>query len=234
VSQSIIFPPLFASSPELHCGVSTRAFDRPGENSLRDHERRFLEVLGVESSSLAIPKQVHGNTILRVERPGVYPDCDGLVTSTQGLFLRVVTADCLPVFLHDPVERVAGIVHAGWRGCVNDIVRLSVERMMGEFSSNPISIKAFIGPAARSCCYEVGEDVASRFDHEFLIRKSTGRVYLDMQKFTVSRLKSAGLVESNIEVSDYCTISTPELFHSYRRDGVRAGRMVAVIGIRPY
>lgn len=104
--------------------------------------------------------------------------------------------------------------------------------MIEEFSAKPDTLRAYIGPSARVCCYEVGEEVASQFDERFRVRKERARPYLDMQSFTTSLLTEMGLRHEHIEISPYCTICMPELFHSYRRDGAKSGRMRGIIGLR--
>ena len=95
--------------------------------------------------------------------------------------------------------------------------------------SEPSNFVCYIGPAARSCCYEVGEEVAQSFPAEYVIRSDFPKPHLDLQKMNKDILLQHGVQETNIEVADECTICSPELLHSYRRDGKRSGRMMAVI-----
>ena len=102
--------------------------------------------------------------------------------------------------------------------------------MLQEFGSKPDELYAFIGPSAGQCCYEVGEDVAQRFDAEFVSRRN-GKFYLDIKKANEEQLRNAGVPGTNIEVHEDCTICRTELYHSYRRDGDKSGRMMAIIGL---
>jgi hypothetical protein len=91
-------------------------------------------------------------------------------------------------------------------------------------------MQAFIGPAAGGCCYEIGEEVARRLDSRFVLRDGS-RLRADLKGANAAQLEEAGIPVGNIEVHPGCTIMEPEVFHSYRRDGKRSGRMMAVIGI---
>ena len=246
MSVPVIFSKLFSSFPQISFGFSTRQggitpdpFDmnlsfNVGDDRTRvmQNRRKFLQSVQIAEDQLAIPKQVHGDTVHRAERPGEYQNCDGLITNNLGVFLSVKVADCLPIFFFDPSSNSIAAVHAGWRGSAQKIVQRAVALMVAEFSTRPETMLVYIGPSSRVCCYEVGEEVASKFHQQFLSRKADTRPHLDMHSFTVSLLREMGVKDSHIEVSPYCTICTPELFHSYRRDGARSGRMMGTIGIR--
>lgn len=248
MSVPIVFSSIFSSFPQVKFGFSTRQDGINSEvfglnvsfgvgddrSNVGEHQRRFLESLSIVRGDLAIPKQVHGSTVQRVTHPGLYDDCDALITNEADVFLSITVADCLPIFLFDPSSQSIGAVHAGWRGCAQNIVQKTVLRMAAECSAKLETMRVYVGPSARSCCYEVGEEVASQFDEKFLIRKTGARPHLDMQAFTVAVLSEMGIQNSQIEISQYCTICTPELFHSYRRDGARSGRMIGVIGLVRY
>lgn len=189
----------------------------------------FFGTLKIGLDELAIPKQVQGANIKRVYVQGGYDDCDGLITNSYGVFLAITTADCLPVFLFDPVAKCVGAVHAGWRGLTLDIIPNAIKMMQVELGSLPENILVFIAPAAGVCCYEIQSDVASKFLEKYIVRKKN--IYLDMKLCANDQLIKSGIRNSNIEISNYCTICNPELFHSYRRDNKKSGRMMGVIGL---
>lgn len=197
-------------------------------NVLANRER-FFGALKIGLDELAIPRQVQGGIIRRVYIQGGYDSCDGLITNSHGVFLVVSTADCLPVFIYDPVAKAVGVVHAGWRGLSMDIIPRAIRMMEGEFKSSPDNLIVFIGPSADVCCYEIQSDVASRFSDTFL--KKSDKTFLNMKLITLNQLINSGLKKENIEISQYCTICNPELFHSYRRDKEKSGRMMGVIGL---
>jgi YfiH family protein len=198
--------------------------------NVKANRGRFFGSLSIALTELAIPHQVHSATVNRVSAPGNYPECDALISNVRRLFLCVTVADCVPILLYAPDPPAVGIVHAGWRGTLARITSAAVASMMREFSSAPSQVLAYLGPSAGVCCYTVGGEVASQFDSRFLRHQSSG-VSLDLKAANVAQLEELGVPPENIEVSPYCTISEPLLFHSHRRDGKLSGRMMGVIGL---
>jgi polyphenol oxidase len=234
---------LFAKYPNLVSGMSTRKggvspepFGMNTSFSVNDdpdrvrlNRERFLRELGISEDRLAVPSQVHGDTVRLVTEPGRYESCDGLITRSPGLFLSVSVADCLPIFLNDPVRETVGLVHAGWRGTKLNILSHAL-RIFAEESTRPEDLFVCIGPGAGACCYEVGEEVAREFDAVYVHRIAGRKPHLDLKAVNRSILVAAGVPDGQIEVSAACTICSAELFHSYRRDGKKSGRMMGVIG----
>jgi YfiH family protein len=218
------------SPAPLGMNISFRVGDL--DQNVRENRRRFLEGLGIAEKHLAIPGQIHSATVRRIETPGHVPECDGLITGVPGVVLSVTVADCLPVLLADPVTRTVGAVHAGWRGTSACIAARAVELLADQCGVRPSDLIAYLGPSARSCCYEVGEEVAALFDGP-AVRTDQGKYYLDLRAANERQLLDYGVSPQNIESSPDCTISRPELYHSFRRDGSRSGRMMAVIGVLP-
>lgn len=217
------------TSPEpLGMNLSFRVGDKP--ERVGENRRRFFGALGFDPQRVAIPLQCHSSHIQSVNLPGEYDSCDGLVTTTKNLPLVITVADCLPIVLFDPRAAVLGHVHAGWRGSAGAIVRKAVTMMMDEFGASPTTMVAYLGPSAGVCCYEVGREVADAFLPDKLDIRN-GRIYLNLKKANTDQLLECGLRSENIEVSDSCTICSPELFHSYRRDREKSGRMMAVVSI---
>jgi YfiH family protein len=188
---------------------------------------------------------------------------DGLITSTLKLLLAIQTADCLPVILIDPKRRAIGVFHAGWRGTVKRIVEKGVGEMFRCFGSRPRDLKAAIGPGIQGCCYEVGEEVRTKFASQFAYAESLFRevkdsdpvrekypllfltarapghselpkkIFLDLVEANRQQLIAAGVPKKNIETSPLCTSCHPELLFSYRAEKGKTGRMIAAVGIRP-
>lgn len=215
-----------SSGPPFDFNLSFNVGDDPSR--VRLNRERFFGSLGISLDRLAIPKQVHSNTVMFADHPGGYDNCDALVTNTPGLSLCVSVADCLPVFLHDPKRNVIALVHAGWRGTAAGISENALELMKEQCGTDVGDVCAFIGPGAADCCYETGVDVAARFSME-CVRQKDGKHFLDLKAANRMQLVTAGVDPSRIEVSPLCTISDSNLFHSYRRDGKRSGRMMAVM-----
>jgi len=149
---------LFAS---LNCGVS-RAGER--ENAL-ENRRLAMSALGVPPESLSVLNQTHSSMVLTVDAPvtiDMNEEGDAQVTRTRGITLGVVTADCAPVLLHDPVAGVIGAAHSGWRGTLGFIAPATV-MVMEKLGANRRNITAVIGPCIEQRSYEVSPDFPAPF-----------------------------------------------------------------------
>jgi polyphenol oxidase len=188
---------------------------------------------------------------------------DGIITAERGLLIGIQTADCIPVLVADRKRRVVAAFHAGWRGTVKRIVEIGVGRMRLEFGSRPQDLVAAIGPGVGPCCYAVGEEVQSEFDsqfaysrelfHEvysadavhnkypmlFLTQCAPGHspigpsLHVDLTEANRRQLLDAGLSRRSIYLTGGCTNCETDLFFSHRASRGYAGRMMAVIGIKP-
>jgi YfiH family protein len=233
----------------------------------------FLKELGVANGHRSWPlvslRQIHSDVIHRVDRKLLdltheEPLAgDGVVTDTPGLVLAVQTADCLPIILADRKRRAVGVFHAGWRGTVKRIVEKGVGEMRKHFGSDPRDLLAAIGPGVQGCCYEVGEEVRTKFEAQFAYASSLFRqakesdpvrekypllfltarapghselpvkLFLDLVEANRRQLLDAGVMAKNIEVVGPCTACHTELLFSFRAEKGVTGRMMAAVGIRP-
>lgn len=184
-------------------------------------EKNLYEIYG--SDRLFFPaKQVHSSKIAVV--PDDDPvECDGIVTKVPQIAVCIKTADCLPLSLYDKKNRIIAILHCGWRGLFSGVIEAGFERMsfLGAEVDNIIAV---IHPHICGRCYEVKEDVASIFPREAVF-ESEGQLHLDLAILTQIKLKNIG-IENSI-ISRLCTFHNPGLFHSYRRDGNMAGRIIS-------
>jgi len=203
-----------------------------GDDPKRVHanRERLAGRLGFELERLATQRQVHGAGIGRVEQGYTPGESDALITSEPGWLLAVSVADCIPVLMYDPGTRVAAGVHSGWRGTACNIAGATIARLHEEFGTRPEHLIMYVGPGAGQCCYEVGEDVASAFQHEHCRPLGGGKYLFDNRGAVLRQLLDAGVSTFGIELDTRCTICDPGL-HSYRRDGMRSGRMFGVIGM---
>jgi len=186
-----------------------------------------------------------------------------MMTNEPGLLLAVQTADCIPVLVADRKRRVVAAFHAGWRGTAKRIAESGVGRMRLEFGSRPEDLIAAIGPGIGACCYAVGDEVLSSFESQFvysndlfrevydtdpvrikypmlfLTQRAPGHspigpsLHLDLVEANRRQLLDAGLKPKSIRAIGGCTSCQRELFFSHRGSQGHAGRMMAVIGIRP-
>jgi YfiH family protein len=189
--------------------------------------------------------QVHGTDALVVDQPVGQGDAfeggwDALVTNQPGVMITVRTADCVPVLLHDPVRRVVAAVHAGWRGAVAGIVPKTVALLVGRFGAAVDRLQMAIGPSAGPCCYEVDEPVLARLREVFpewravVEPVNTQKAHLDLRAFVRRQALAEGLLAERVTTVNACTICHPDLFFSYRREGVVKSTMVSGIALVPH
>ena len=197
-----------------------------------------------EDVAVVSVRQIHGTDILVVDRP-VRPgeqfagQWDALVTNQPKVMLTIRTADCVPVLIHDPDRKVVGAIHAGWRGAVARILPRTIEFLHRRFGSDPASLRIGIGPSAGPCCYEVDEPVLTplrtSYPHWRQVARETGvnKALLDLRGLIRGQSEAEGVPAAQVHVISLCTICNPELFYSYRREGVVNATMVSGIMLLP-
>lgn len=222
----IIRPAIWSDCEMITAGFTTRVAGRrdlsPAENL------RNICLPGGDDVQVAYLKQVHSDKVVVADAPGYAGEADGLVTTRPGITLAIQVADCAVVLLADRGRGIVAADHSGWRGTAALITTKVVEKMK-ELGSHPEDVEAFVGPCISSQAYEVGEEVASRFDEAFVYRKGFRKPHLDIRAALKSQLISAGVQETAIQIDQRCTWQNPQLFYSYRREGAGSGRMIGFI-----
>jgi YfiH family protein len=196
---------------------------------LTDRQRSALtQAVGASFGSLAWVKQVHGAGVIAVDQEfindSVLREADALVTDKKDVLVAVRTADCLPVFIWDPVNEAMGVVHAGWKSTHKEIVLKTCEIMAARYKSDYKNLSIAFGPSIRSCCYEVSTEFRNHFPGA--VTERGGQLFMDLIKANRDQLTSLGIHRDQIFDSRVCTVCTPGYF-SYRRDGAKAGRMIS-------
>ncbi|MCX7991332.1 MAG: peptidoglycan editing factor PgeF [Proteobacteria bacterium] len=190
----------------------------------------------VNPKHIIFMNQVHSDmVIIKADKRPSFPQADGIITQMKGLALAVKSADCLPIFLFDNKNKVISAIHSGWRGTALKIVKKALKKFEQEFNSNFSDIYVFIGPAINGSCYEIGKDVYQHFGFlgkkraDYFNRAKNNKFYMDLKGINAYILEQEGIPPENIEICDLCTHCESALFHSYRRDGVNAGRNISFI-----
>lgn len=208
------------------------------ENVL-ENRRRVAKALGIDPDKLIFPAQTHSDTV-RLVKAGTHPDTltetDALITNTPGICVCVMSADCVPILLYDPVHHAAGAVHAGWRGTVNKILTRTVEAMQAEFGTNPADLVAGIGPSISPDIYQVGGEVLEAVQQAFgdtqsLISQENGQGKGNLNLWEANRkqLQHLNVPEASVEIAGICTYQHSNDFFSARKSANRAGRFAAGI-----
>ena len=206
-------------------GFHSRIFDQSKRGE-------FLQELGLHPDNLVMVKQVHGSTIVAAERPD--PElsempADGLITKVPGLVLGIRTADCVPVIFWDPVQKVAGIAHGGWKGVKDGILSQMLKIFEKKSGTKMTDLRVAIGPSIRKCCYEVGSEFLGYFPGFYSGKGAKG--HLDLVGVVKSRLLKRGVLESHIYDTGLCTVCENKKFFSYRMESQTPERILSVISI---
>ena len=210
------------------------------ESGVLFRRKRFLAAAGFLSATAAIVRQVHGARLVEAAATAPVPEADGVVWiqgDLSGRIPAVRTADCVPILLADRQGRAAAAVHAGWRGTAAGIAAAGV-RALGDAGVAPGDLVAAMGPAILACCYQVGPEVVEALTAavpgpvaaEAVRPEGPGRARADLHAANRAQLAAAGVPEGAIHAAPWCTRCREDLFHSYRRQGAAAGRMMSCVG----
>ncbi len=217
----------------LNCGYGSSDQD----DVVAINRGRVARALGVEEPALVGVHQIHSADVVHVDGPTVArPKADALVTTTPGIALTVLTADCQPVLFADPVAGVIGAAHAGWKGALNGVLEATLDAMetLGALRGR---IAAVIGPSISQRAYEVGPEFFETFMDtdpaygRFFAQGEADRLQFDLPGFGLHRLRAAGVGQA--EWTRHCTYTDADRFFSYRRS-VHAreadfGRLISAI-----
>jgi polyphenol oxidase len=188
----------------------------------------FLKIItDFNLKNFTVLSQVHsikGHCIEKIKNPLDIFSMQGdfLITQQKNIGIGVLTADCLPVVVFDPITQTAGIAHSGWKGTSENIAYSMNNTMKTEYSVSPKNIKIWLGPAAKQCCYEVDKDFYKNFEHFSFYQKCffqrNKKKIFDNGLLSYLILQENGIPEKNIDTSHHvCTICN-EHYHSYRRN----------------
>ena len=235
-------------SPMPTRALNLAGFNEDDAENIYENRRRFLKLFDGDWT-LTGCWQTHSADVRVVRsdqeaqpKPGVLGDdiyCDALVSRTPKILLAVKTADCVPILLGDVKTGAFAAVHAGWRGTSSSIVGRAIEQLQSEYGTRAKDLRAAIGPAANSCCYEVGADVIKLFKERFaesdrlFTRTREGHARIDLHAANRDQLMLAGVSPDRIHLAPLCTMDRTDLFFSYRREKKlhgRVGRLMSVIG----
>ena len=187
--------------------------------------------------------QVHGDRIAVIDRPDLtradLEGYDAFICKLPGVAIGVRTADCVPILLYDPVQRVVAAVHSGWKGTVLKIAQKTIGLMKSDFGCLPKELRAVIGPAIGPDSFQVGQEVVEKFEEAGFPMSQvwsdrgpgdgspmSGGHHIDLFKANKWILEESGVMD--IQVFDIDTF-TDTSFFSARREGTACGRNINAI-----
>ena len=239
-------------------GVSESPFDNLNlaynigdkESCVKENRKIISGTLGIDYKNLVSAQQVHKDkiAIVRKEDKGkgafkysnAIAESDALITNIPAIPLLMCYADCVPVFILDPVKKAIALIHSGRRGTELELVLKTLFKMKKIFETNPHSCLAAIFPSIGPCCYHMKEENKIddywlneyKYNGEAISKQNKSGRSLDLKKANHLQLIKAGLQEKNIFINEICTADHPELFFSYRRDKGNTGRMAAIFMLK--
>ena len=206
---------------------------------VKQNRGNALAVLNVRSDSIFDVHQVHSTDVvltaraLRQNEPHI--KADAIITRTPNITLMMRFADCVPILLFDPTNRVIGLAHAGWIGTVNKIAGKTLQKMNMEFGTNPEDVLAAIGPSIGPDHFAVGNDVIEKVNSSFgdtakhLIIRQKGKSFFNLWKANQVVLNEAGV--KNIEIAEICTNCNLDEWYSHRGEYGKTGRFGVIMGL---
>jgi polyphenol oxidase len=228
------------ASSGIYAGLNCGPGSQDQANAVSVNRGRVASALGVAPDRLLSLHQTHSADVAVAgsEAWSERPRADAAVTAVPGVALSVLTADCAPVLLLDAEARVAGAIHAGWRGALHGVIEATVDAM-ARLGARPERVRAAVGPTISQRVYEVGPEFLEQFLDEdpafgrFFVNGTDDRYLFDLPGFVLARLREAGVGEAGWLGA--CTYSDPARFYSYRRKvrtgEVDYGRLISAIAL---
>ena len=218
----------------LNCSKNTNDL----KNNVNKNIKKALSSLNAVNQKLIIANQYHSNKIIIIKnRLKKSYRADGFVTKNNNIFLGILTADCAPVFFYDPILKIIGAAHIGWKGCLKNICK-SVTESMKNIGSKNTNIEAIIGPCINFRNYEVGRDLYLKFSKKnkeykkFFIKKANHKYLFNLSSSIEYQLKKLRILRVILCNED--TYSNNEKYFSHRRSKMKeesnTGRMINIIG----
>ncbi|MCL4550793.1 MAG: peptidoglycan editing factor PgeF [Bacteroidetes bacterium] len=243
--MQIIKSALLNKYPELIFGLSTKiGLERTAPyffnmsltvgddiETVKQNRDAFFKEIGLNSSQIALQKQIHSDIITVVNEAGLIGESDAMVTTKPGIGLAISTADCTPIFIYDRGNHLIAAVHSGWRGTTKRILEKTLIRLKEEYNSRADDLIVYIGPSISQKNYEVGKEVAQQFDKKYL-RYENNKIYLDVASANLDMIYNFGVPTNQVEQSPLCSFEEKNLLHSYRRDGKLSGRSLGIIALK--
>ncbi|XP_040439893.1 purine nucleoside phosphorylase LACC1 [Falco naumanni] len=225
------------------CNLFSSSKRRDPQVVVKENLRRLASVAGFNPEAFHRVKIDHANAvcIMGKTEPDSY---DGIVTDQKGVTIAAPGADCIPVLFADPVRKVCGAAHSGWKGTLLGVSMATVNAMVSEYGCNVKDILVVLGPSVGPCCYKLPHESAKEFyriDPKCVRLIDSACPYIDIRKATRILLESGGILPENIQddsVIDqsqnitFCTACHPDKFYSHFRDGTNFGTQMGFISIK--
>lgn len=209
------------------------------EEDVIENHRLLGEKLNYDYHDLIHMRQIHSdivtiaNSTMNFTTP---PQCDALITNRINVPLMVMSADCTPILIYDPIHHAIGAVHAGRAGALKDILPKTLHAMQEHFGTSSQEVHIAFGPSIHGCCYEINTTIAHEVKEKGYadaLLYQEERVYLDVNTILYLQLRTMGIASHCIESASQCTACHAREYFSYRAQNQDTGRIAGVIVLRP-
>ena len=223
---------IYSDERLINLGIISGTVSRDlGSAREKEISYKIFESLGIPPAKILGLKQVHGDKIISINseedlknyKAQNLHEADGWLLSLQQTGAMILTADCVPLYLWSADGKYVSLTHCGWRGIVQELPKKAAELIRTKTMEK---LQAYIGPHIKDCCFEVKEDVASKFPKETIIQREN-KIFVDLDKAIILQLTAAGVEESEIKTGCHCqcTCCNDRDFFSYRRDGKKDAQL---------
>lgn len=210
----------------------------------------FCEATGIDINRIVTTKQVHSNTVVKLEENHIYkskrepgcdfPSVDGVISNIKGTTLFAFSADCALVQIVDPVNKAIGLCHSGWRGTAGKISSNAINMMSENYGTNPEDVLVTVGPSICPECFEVEWDMISEARKSFsssdydkiYYQKNETKYQFNLWEANRIVLLESGIKKDHIFMPNLCTKCNPNLLFSHRNMGLNRGTLIAFLGIK--
>ncbi|MGM0419580.1 MAG: peptidoglycan editing factor PgeF [Bacillota bacterium] len=205
-------------------------------------KKELYQYYNIDEKNIVQLHQVHSNRVFHLGNVKKYQEieplkADAIISINSKVILKTIHADCLPIYFYNPKKSILGLAHAGWQGTLNKIVAKVIHEMEFYYEAKAETTYVVIGPGIDGNNYQVSKDLYSSFNYswsgelDFFKKDTTSKdkYFLDLKQANKQLLLANDIKAENIFISDYSTYLDDDLFHSYRREGDKAGRMTALL-----
>lgn len=219
--------------------VRWKIFSKDPEHLCVPYYEELAKIIGVTIENMVRIDQKHTTNIKRIDKndagkgiiiPNDKEPYDGMITNEKNIVLCTIEADCIPIYILDPINKAIGMIHSGWRGTVGQISIKAIDMMKKEYNTDIKNVLIYLGPSICKNCYEVRDDVINEFSKILneddmkeisTIKKDCDindkKYNLDVKLALKKTLLKKGIKQENIYESPYCTYHDDEFFDSYRK-----------------
>lgn len=247
----IFSSPTLSKFPEIIQGTSSKFFWPLSFSYCKDTNEviidrvQFLDTLGLDAThSVLVCEQNHTNNIIEINEEKIghglfdqtsqIPNADGMITNLVNINLVIYTADCMPISFYDPVKKIIGVVHSGWKGTIQDISKNILTLMISKYGCTITDIFVSVGPSIGPCCYEVqNPEQIQLFQKKYgNILESDNKKYVDLWDSIEQDILVLWIPRKNFENRKICTSCHHHTYASHRKDNPNTTANLTVISMK--